>query len=110
MPKYSLCQLDVCTSDYFGGYHGSTLQVAIDGNSTYQSIKDDCLDIYWATDHIEDMDVEAYKEAVEECFKNVPDMSAIFNASIEICPENEEYSCNWKTCWLFLGLDVEDDD
>jgi len=34
-------------------------------------------------------------------------MSAIFNANIEICPEDEE---NWENCWLFLGLDVEEEE
>jgi len=62
MPKYSLCQLDVCTSDYFRGYHNDVIQVVVDGNSTYQMIKEDCLDIYSATDHIENLDVDAYKK------------------------------------------------
>lgn len=78
---YSLHHLDTCTTDYFSGHHLPVAQVLVDENSTYQTIKDGLLS-YWATDHIEELDTEAYELAVHELFENftsldyVPDLLA----------------------------------
>lgn len=68
--KYNISHIDTCNSQYFGGHHLPVVQVLVDGNTTYKDIKESLLDIYTSTDHIEDLDEEAYKEAVEELFAN----------------------------------------
>jgi hypothetical protein len=86
--SYSLSHIDTCSSDYFSGHHLPVVQVLVDENSTYQDIKDGLLS-YWATDHIEDLDTEAYELAVNELFENftsldyVPDTLAYVGGSME---------------------------
>lgn len=70
--RYILSHVDTCTSDYFCGYGSDreVIQVLVDETSTYQDIKDGIL-TWQARDHIEDLDVEAYTEAVMELFKDI---------------------------------------
>lgn len=67
--RYSISHIDTCTADYFSGHHLPVAQVLVDENSTYKDIKEGLLS-YWATDHIEDLDTEAYETAVNELFEN----------------------------------------
>jgi hypothetical protein len=86
--SYSLSHIDTCSSDYFSGHHLPVVQVLVDENSTYKDIKDGLLS-YWATDHIEDLDTEAYELAVNELFESfttldyVPDTLAYVGGSME---------------------------
>ena len=105
--KYFLHHLDTCTPDYFRGYHNDVVQIAVDGNTTYQDIKDMMLDVSWSTEHIEDLDEDAYKLAVEELFETVRHMNYLFDGSIEVCPEDEDL---WETCYIFFGLDTVEDE
>ncbi|CAB4168868.1 hypothetical protein UFOVP1516_39 [uncultured Caudovirales phage] len=105
--KYVLRYLDTCTSDYFRGYHNDVVQVVVDGATTLQDIKDMMLDVYWSTDHIEDLDDAAYKLAVEELFRSVSNMEELYDYSIEVCPEGEEL---WEYCYAFFGLDTVEDE
>lgn len=68
--KYNLVNVDICNSQYFGGHHLPVVQVLVDENTTYQQIKNALLDVYSSTDHIEDIDIEAYVQAVEDLFSN----------------------------------------
>ena len=85
---YSLHHIDTCTTDYFCGHHLPVAQVLVDENSTYKDIKNGLLS-YWATDHIEELDTEAYELAVHELFENftsldyVPDSLAYVGGSME---------------------------
>lgn len=108
---YQLIHLDTCTSDYFRGYHNPTIQIPVDGNTTYLDIKKDLLDLSWATDHIEDLNTLDYLMAVNECFEVLETnnmMKEKFQSSIEVCPEDEED--NWETCYIFFGLDTVEED
>lgn len=73
--SYSLSHIDTCSSDYFSGHHLPVAQVLVDENSTYQNIKDGLLS-YYATEHIEDLDTEAYERAVNELFEEVASVYA----------------------------------
>lgn len=105
--KYFLHHLDTCTGDYFRGYHNDVVQVIVDGSTTYADIKDMLLDVSWSTEHIEDLDDDAYKLAVEVMFGGVKDMTDVFDKSIEVCPEDEDL---WEHCYIFFGLDTEEED
>jgi hypothetical protein len=104
--SYSLSHIDTCSSDYFSGHHLPVVQVLVDENSTYQNIKDGLLS-YWATDHIEDLDIEAYELAVNELFENftsldyVPDTLAYVGGSME-----EE---DWDL-YMYFVIDLGEDD
>jgi hypothetical protein len=104
--RYSLSHIDTCSSDYFSGHHLPVAQVLVDENSTYQDIKDGLLS-YYATDHIEDLDTEAYELAVNELFENftsldyVPDTLACVGGSME-----EE---DWDL-YMYFVIDLGEDD
>ena len=70
--RYLLSHVDTCTSDYFCGYGSDreVVQVLVDENSTFQDIKSGLLSSQ-ATDHIDELDIEAYELAVEELFKDI---------------------------------------
>jgi hypothetical protein len=104
--RYSLSHIDTCSSDYFSGHHLPVVQVLVDENSTYKDIKDGLLS-YWATDHIEDLNTEAYELAVNELFENftsldyVPDTLAYVGGSME-----EE---DWDL-YMYFVIDLGEDD
>jgi len=113
--EYELVYLGTCNSQYFGGYHSPVVQVMVDGCSTVGDVRDQLLDIYTATDHIEELDVEAYEKAVLEYFTDLfitnknkfPDssveemMDAFWNINLEI-PEDDEED-EWDV-YSFFGL------
>jgi len=105
--KYFLHHLDTCTPDYFRGYHNDVVQVVVDGETTYADIKSMLLDLYWSVDHIDDLDDDGYKLAVETMFEGVEDMTVVIDNSIEVCPEDEDL---WEQCYMFFGLDTVDED
>ncbi len=106
--KYNVSHIDTCNSQYFGGHHLPVVQVLVDENTTFQDIKNSLLDIYYSTDHIEDLDVEAYKAAVEELFANFTnlDYSPDFVYEIGSMDEDEEWDCYM----YFVVEQVEDED
>lgn len=111
MTKYNLTCMAICNSQYFGGHHLPVVQVLVDEDTTYKDIKDSLLDIYTSTDHIEDLDVEAYKAAVEELFVNfttldyVPD-SLYYIGSMDDAENNEEWDCYM----YFIVEEVEEEE
>mgnify|MGYP006268581637 CR=1 FL=1 len=68
--KYSLSHIDTCCSSYFCGSHLPVIQVLVDENTTYMDIKLALLNHYDSVDHIEDIDLTAYDEAVHDLFSN----------------------------------------
>lgn len=88
--RYLLSHVDTCTSDYFCGYGSDreVIQVLVDENSTYQAIKSGLLSSQ-ATDHIDELDTEAYETAVNELFANfttldyVPDTLAYVGSMVD---------------------------
>lgn len=72
MKNYELQYIETCNSSY---HHYSSrqkeLQVYVDGLTTIGQVKDALLNDYYVTDHIEDLDVEGFKSAVEWYFYNV---------------------------------------
>ena len=81
--RYSLPHIDTCNTDYFRGHHLPVAQVLVDENSTYQDIKNGLLS-YWATDHIEDLDVDAYETAVNELFENFTSLDYVPDTLAEV--------------------------
>lgn len=106
--KYSLSHIDTCNSQYFSGHHLPVVQVLVDENTTYMDVKLALLDTYSSVDHIEDIDVYAYVEAVHELFANfttlecVPDSFYGFGSM-------EGYEEEWDCYMYFVVETVEED-
>ena len=108
---YILHHIDTCLPDYFCGNHNPVIQIAVYPDSTYQTIKDDLLDIYQATDHIEDLDVDAYKIAVNEAFQGVDDMNATPKACLWIESYNEDDNSDYcESVYMFFALETIEDE
>ena len=108
--RYLLSHVATCTSDYFCGYGSDreVVQVLVDEVSTYQEVKDSLLN-WQAHDHIEDLDVEAYTEAVMELFSNFTDLYHIPDVLANLgSAEDEE---GWDL-YMFFTLETlgEDDE
>jgi hypothetical protein len=91
--KYHLSNVAICNSQYFGGHHLPVVQVLVDENTTYQQVKDSLLDVYSSTDHIEDIDTEAYVQAVEGLFSNFETLDYVPDSFYDIgsFEDNEEH-------------------
>ena len=106
--RYRLSHVATCTSGYFSGSHLPVVQVLVDEVSTYQEVKDSLLN-WQAHDHIEDLDVEAYTEAVMELFSNFTDLYHIPDVLANLgSAEDEE---GWDL-YMFFTLETlgEDDE
>lgn len=103
---YSLSHLDTCTSDYFSGHHLPVAQVLVDENSTYQDIKNSLLS-YWATDHIEELDTEAYETAVNELFENFTSLDYVPDSLADVGSMEEE---DWDLYMYFVIETLGEDD
>ena len=105
--RYSLSHLDTCTTDYFSGHNLPVAQVLVDENSTYQDIKNGLLS-YWATDHIEDLDVDAYEAAVNELFENFTTLDYVPDTLAEVgSMEDDE---QWDLYMYFVIETLGEDD
>lgn len=105
--RYSLSHIDTCTTDYFPGHHLPVAQVLVDENSTYQDIKNGLLS-YWATDHIEDLDVDAYETAVNELFENFTSLDYVPDTLAEVgSMEDDE---QWDLYMYFVIETLGEDD
>lgn len=120
MKKYELVYLDTCSSCYFQGFNKPVIQVPVDGLTTIEQVKD-YLVSYWATEHIEDLDNEAYQDAVLEYFTDlfianqtkfpnstVEDMMASFwNMNLEVAKEDDKE--DWDVYSFFGLVEIEND-
>jgi hypothetical protein len=106
--RYELNHIDTCTSDYFGGHHLEVVQIAVLSNTTYSDIKNMLKDFYYAVDHIEDIDLEVYAEAVDTLFEGITDLNAIPSCCsyIENSSENDDdnYEDNYEDVYMFFSL------
>lgn len=109
--RYILSQVDTCTSDYFCGYGSDreVIQVLVDENSTYQDIKSGLLE-WQATDHIDELDTEAYESAVEELFKDIKFPATTIPKVLQGVGSMED--CDEWDLYMFFTLETlgEDDE
>ena len=93
--------LTTCNSQYFQGSSKPTVQVLVDGNTTWADVKDALLDNQ-TTSHLDytftERQWDEYNAAVEEWFNNyVEDNVNIllvkWESSLEIPGEDDEYDC-----------------
>ncbi|MFA6201274.1 MAG: hypothetical protein WC679_12810 [Bacteroidales bacterium] len=91
--KYDLTNIDLCNSQYFRGHHLPVVQVLVDENTTYKDVKLALLDTYSSIDHLEDIDTEAYVEAVNAFFENFTSLDYVPDSFCDIgsAEENEEH-------------------
>lgn len=107
--KYALAHFDTCRSDYFRGSHLPVIQVLVDENTTYMDIKLALLNHYDSVDHIEDIDLAAYDEAVHELFAGVTYSLESVPLNLQLVgsmAEDEE----WDLYMYFILQEVSEDD
>jgi hypothetical protein len=106
--KYDINHIDTCQSDYFRGHHLPVVQVLVDENTTYQDIKLALLDTYSSIDHIEDIDVDKYLEAVHELFSNFTTLAYVPDTLYNV--GNAEDFDEWDLYMYFTITTVEDEE
>jgi hypothetical protein len=106
--KYELNHADTCCSDYFRGHHLPVVQVLVDENTTYQDIKLALLDTYSSVDHIEDINVDKYVEAVHELFANFTTLDYVPDSFYDV--GNMEDFDEWDLYMYFTVTTVEDEE
>lgn len=110
VPQYKVWLADHCNSQYFRGHHLPIVQVMVDGNTTYQELKVELLN-WQNSDHIDDLDWDAYQDAVDELFDAIKeDPSNKVFPDMEV-PTTEEEMEEWD-CFAFFAIEPigEDDE
>lgn len=105
MKSYTLQYLDTCLPDYFRGYHNPVIAFPVTSKSTYGQIKEDLL--YWQnTEHIDDLDDEAFNRAVESLLSLVTlsDIPKVCNFIPDYGDEDED-EYEYCSSYMFFGLD-----
>jgi hypothetical protein len=80
----------------------------VDENTTYQDIKLALLDTYSSIDHIEDIDVDKYVEAVHELFSNFTTLTYVPDSLYDV--GNMEDFDQWDLYMYFTITTVEDEE
>jgi len=102
--KYELNHIDTCTPDYFSGHHLDVVQIAVLSTTTYGDIKNMMKDFYYAVDHIEDIDLEVYSEAVDTLFESITDLNAIPSCCSYIEPSSDNDNEDYNEVYMFFSL------
>lgn len=103
---------ETCNSQYHAGHHLPTVQVMVDGNSTYADVREMLKDNF-AYAHLEEREFkaeshyEAYSEAVDDWFKaRLIPLTTPWDASLEE-PEEEDYD-EWD-CYAYFVIEELDE-
>ena len=108
VPQYEIDLVDVCNSQYFRGHHKLCFQLMVCGNTTYQELMVDMLN-WQNTDHIEDLDWDAFQTAVDDFFSVVKcDMSEKVFDFLDT-PTTDEEAEEWD-CYAYFTIDTGEDD
>jgi len=105
---YSLSHIDTCCSDYFRGHHLPVVQVLVDENTTYDDIKISLLDTYWSIGHLEDIDADAYVEAVHALFANFQTLDYVPDVLYNVGSINP-LTDGWDLYMYFVIEEVDDE-
>ena len=104
---YELSHIDTCCSDYFRGSHLPVIQVLVDENTTYLDIKIALLDVYSATDHIENLNTDAYVEAVHSLFHHFTTLAYVPEILYNVGNMND--FPEWDLYMYFVLEEVEEE-
>jgi len=108
VPHYKVWLADHCNSQYFRGHHLPVVQIMVDGNTTYQELMVELLN-WQNTDHIQDLDWDAYQDAIDELFDAVKaDPSNKVFPDMEV-PTTEGEMEEWDVCAFFVIETVNED-
>lgn len=101
---YTIYHNDTCLPDYFSGHHLPVVQVSVNCESTYHQIKDELL-CYQSIDHLDEIDFDDYKQAVEELFESIDDLEAIPKCVLGIeSSEDEDYD----SVYMYFVIETQD--
>lgn len=109
---YLLEYIEINVKDGFCGHHEPVISVMINNKTTYSQVFNDLLDLYWSVDHIEDLDIEKYREAVW-MFKGLIWEETRGNFKQEVCPNLPvvtEDSEVYEGYYIFFALTTIDED
>ena len=107
VPHYKVWLADHRNSQYFRGHHLPVVQVMVDGNTTYQELMVELLN-WQNTDHIQDLDWDAYQDAIDELFGAIKaDPSNKVFPDMEV-PTTEEEMEEWD-CYAFFVVEMEEE-
>lgn len=104
MKTYNINHVSTCLPDYFSGSHHPVVQVILTNTSTYKEVKAELLD--WQTsDHIDDLDFDAYKQAIEVMFANVT-LDEVIDPSLD---ELEDDCCDYVHMFFVVEENEEEE-
>lgn len=102
---YNLYHHATMNSQFYGWHHLPVIQVLVDGKTTYEDVKDMLLNVYYSTDHIEDLNTEEYIKAVEVLFKDVK-LDEVFDDRLDVVEEAEDWDD--YDCYAFFVLETDE--
>lgn len=86
---YELNHIDTCASSYFQGSSLPVVKVLVDENTTYMDIKLALLD-HASVDHIDDIDLTAYDEAVNNLFTPIASLTYVPTTLYQVGNMNDQ--------------------
>tara|TARA_R110000787_G_scaffold213831_1_gene323270 strand:- start:291 stop:596 length:306 start_codon:yes stop_codon:yes gene_type:complete len=92
---HTIRYIDLCTPSYFNGSSNPVFAVIVDGNSTYQDIKDSMLDDYNSNESFPEMDIES---ALNDFF-TTDNMDSIAFPNLEVYSDD-----NFESCYMYADL------
>jgi hypothetical protein len=118
---YQLLFHTTSTPDYYCGSRYPTIQVAVDGNSTYGSVKAYLLSSLHYMDSLatntqmfdlieNDFDEAEYVKAVNEAFNDVKDLNKTWDNLLEVPKDDDDFDDNYQTVYSYFILEVTDND
>lgn len=108
----SLKHIDTCMSCYLTDHHNRDSELLygayVDGSTTYADIRGELDNGFRSAfddipDHVTD---DMIKQAIADCFANVTDTSALFDASLEIPDQDSDFDGEPCQAWFLFTWDV----
>lgn len=107
--------IDTCLSGYLNDHHNRDgellLGAYVDGNTTYQEVLDELLSELNARDMTFDgsFNYDSAEAAIRDQFSTVPDMSKVFDASLDVLSEEEAEMADPCQAWFLITWDASEE-
>ena len=112
-PTLELSYMETCLPDYHAGHHLPVVQVPVTCTTTFQELKDMLSDTYMCIDHLEDVDSDAYLQAVTDYFDLHKESIGSYDAIVPMCvgiePIPENLQDNVDNVYMYFVLDTEEE-
>jgi len=112
-PTLELSYMETCLPDYHAGHHLPVVQVPVTCTTTFQELKDMLSNTYMCIDHLEDVDSDAYLQAVTDYFDLHKESIGSYDAIVPMCvgiePIPENLQDNVDNVYMYFVLDTEEE-